>query len=218
MSPRFTLDLARPGRAQRSPWEWFVGPDGIRHLAIVGIGGVLLVVLVAVGGVLPRYWRYASEMQSIARLRLDVASADKELSTLQASLREVEAGARRQVRWSQILPALSRALPGTLRIDRITLGKGARPAGAGSAAAASRPVEKAGDGKATELLLQIDASTQMVPGGARLVDIANFMAALAKDPAVAPRFQLKTWEVQAPRDQNGAEQLRLSIAFAEKRS
>jgi hypothetical protein len=217
MSPRFTLDLARPGRAQRSRWEWFVGPDGVRHLSIVGIGGVLLVLLVGVGGVLPRYWRYASEMQSIARLRLDVAAADKELSTLQASLREVEAGARRQVRWSQILPALSRALPGTLRIDRITLGKGARPLG-GSAAAASRPVDKAADGKATELLLQIDASTQMVPGGARLVDIANFMAAVAKDPAVAPRFQLKTWEVQAPRDQNSAEQLRLSIAFAEKRS
>ena len=57
MSPRFTLDLARPGRAQRSPWEWFVGPDGIRHLSIVGIGGVLLVILVGVGGVLPRYWR-----------------------------------------------------------------------------------------------------------------------------------------------------------------
>jgi len=217
MSPRFTLDLARPGRAQRSRWEWFVGPDGVRHLSIIGIGGVLLVVLVGVGGVLPRYWRYASEMQSIARLRLDVASADKELSTLQASLREVEAGARRQVRWSQILPALSRALPGTLRIDRITLGKGARPLG-GSAAAASKPVDKAADGKATELVLQIDASTHMVPGGARLVDIANFMAAVAKDPAVAPRFQLKTWEVQAPRDQNNAEQLRLSIAFAEKRS
>ena len=217
MSPRFTLDLARPGRAQRSPWEWFVGPDGIRHLSIVGIGGVLLVVLVGIGGVLPRYWRYASEMQSVARLRLDVAAADKELATLQTSLREVEAGARRQVRWSQILPALSRALPGTLRIDRVTLGKGGRPAG-GSAAGASKPVEKASDGKATELVLQIDASTQMVPGGARLVDIANFMAALAKDPAVAPRFQLKTWEVQAPRDQNSAEQLRLSIAFAEKRS
>lgn len=213
MSTRFTVDLARPGRAQRSRWEWFLGPDGARHLAMVGLGGFLLVILIGVAGAVPRYWRYSSELQSIEKLRLEVAAADKELSTLQVSLREVDAGARRQVRWSQILPALSRSLPGTLRIDRITLGKGLRPA-AGAAAAASKPA----DGKASDLLLQIDASTHMVPGGARLVDIANFMAAVAKDPAVAPRFQLKTWEVQAPREQSGEEQLRISIAFSEKRS
>jgi len=212
MSPRFTIDLARPGRAQRSRWDWFLGPDGVRHLALIGVGGLLLVLLVGVGGVLPRYWRYASELQSIAKLRMDVTAAEKELSTLQASLRDVDAGARRQVRWSQILPALSRALPATMRIDRLTLGNGARPQTGGSANA-SKP-----DGKASELVLQIDASTPMVPGSARLVDIANFMAAVAKDPAVAPRFQLKTWEVQTPRERQGSEQLRISIAFAEKRS
>jgi hypothetical protein len=216
MSPRFTVDLARPGRAQRSRWEWFLGPDGVRHLTLVGLGGFLLVTLVGVAGLLPRYWRYSSELQSIAKLRVDVAAADKELSTLQVSLREIDAGARRQVRWTHILPALSRSLPGTLRIDRITLGKGARPQ---AGATASKPAEgKSGDGKASDLTLQIDASTHMVPGGARLVDIANFMAAVAKDPAVAPRFQLKTWEVQTPREQGGQEQLRISIAFTEKRS
>jgi hypothetical protein len=214
MSPRFTVDLARPGRAQQSRWEWFLGPDGSRHLAMVGLGGFLLVTLIGVGGVLPRYWRYSTELQSIEKLRLDVAAADKEMSTLQVSLREVDAGARRQVRWSQILPALSRSLPGTLRIDRITLGKGLRPLAGAAPAVASKPAE----GKASDLLLQIDASTHMVSGGARLVDIANFMAAVAKDPAVAPRFQLKTWEVQAPREQSGEEQLRISIAFSEKRS
>lgn len=207
MSPRFTVDLARPGRAQRSPWDWFLGADGLRHLSIVGLGGLLFVILVGVGAALPRYWRYSSELQSIAKLRLEVASVDKELSTLQANLREVDAGARRQVRWSQILPALSRSLPGTLRIDRITLGKAQRP-----------PAGAVASKQASDVVLQIDASTHMVPGGSRLVDIANFMAAVAKDPAVAPRFQLKTWEVQQPRDQSGKEQLRISIAFAEKRS
>jgi hypothetical protein len=216
VSPRFTVDLARPGRAQRSRWDWFLGPDGLRNLSIVGVGGLLLVILIGVGGAVPRYWRYSSELQSIAKLRLEVAAADKELSTLQAGLRDVDAGARRQVRWSQILPALSRSLPGTLRIDRITLGKGSRPPGGASA---PKPAEaKPGDAKGSDLVLQIDASTPMVPGGSRLVDIANFMAAVAKDPAVAPRFQLKTWEVQRPRDQSGEEQLRISIAFSEKRS
>jgi hypothetical protein len=211
MSAPFNIDLARPGRAQRSKWDWFLGPDGARHLAMVIAGGVGLVVLVGAAGLLPRYLEYSSEVQSIAKLRADVAAADRELSTLQASLRDVDAGARRRVRWSEILPVLSRSLPATLRIDRITLSKGSPPP---KGTAASKP----GDAKANELVLQIDASTTVVPGGSRLVDIANFMSDVAKDPAVNRRFQLKTWEVQRPREQSGDNQLRINIAFGEKRS
>lgn len=214
MSPRFTVDLARPGRAQRSPWDWFLGPDGPRHLAIVAAGGVVLVVLVGIGGMLPRYLRYSSELQSIAKLRVDAAAADRELSALQASLRDLDAGALRQVRWAEILPALSKSLPGTLKIDRVTLGKGLRQGQPGTAAPANA---KPGDAKSGDLMLQIDASTNVVPGGARLVDIANFMAAVASDPAVSRRFQLKTWDIQRPQ-QSGDEQLRISIGLAEKRS
>jgi hypothetical protein len=58
----------------------------------------------------------------------------------------------------------------------------------------------------------------MVPASSRLVEIANFMAAFAQDPAVAPRFQLKTWEVRPARAQGGDGQLEISIALAEKRS
>jgi hypothetical protein len=218
MSAPFNIDLARPGRAQRSKWDWFLGPDGARHLAMVIAGGVGLVVLVGAAGLLPRYLEYSSEVQSIAKLRADVAAADRELSTLQASLRDVDAGARRRVRWSEILPVLSRSLPATLRIDRITLSKGSPPP-KGTAASSTRLTEsKPGDAKANELVLQIDASTTVVPGGSRLVDIANFMSDVAKDPAVNRRFQLKTWEVQRPREQSGDNQLRINIAFGEKRS
>ena len=215
MSPRFTVDLARPGRAQRSRWDWFLGPDGPRRLAILAVAGIVLVVLVGVGGLLPRYLRYSSELQSIAKLRVDAAAADKELSTLQASLRDLDAGALRQVRWAEILPALSKSLPGTLRIDRVTLGKGLRQGQPGTATPANA---KPGDAKSGDLMLQIDASTNIVPGGSRLVDIADFMAAVATDPAVSRRFQLKTWDIQRPREQSGEEQLRISIALAEKRS
>jgi hypothetical protein len=218
MSPRFTVDLASPGRAQRSRWDWFLGPDGPRRLAILAVAGIVLVLLIGVGGLLPRYWRYSSELQTIAKLRVDAAAADKELSTLQASLRDLDAGALRQVRWAEILPALSKSLPGTLRIDRVTLGKGLRQGPPGTAAAANaKPDAKPGDAKSGDLMLQIDASTTMVSGGSRLVDIANFMAAVAADPAVSRRFQLKTWDIQRPQ-QSGEEQLRISIALAEKRS
>ena len=70
--------------------------------------------------------------------------------------------------------------------------------------------------QASDLAFQIEVSTTVVPGSSRLVEIANFMAALAQDPAVAPRFQLKTWEVRPSRDQS-AEQLNISIALVGKR-
>ena len=51
MTTQFTIDLTRPGWAQRSRWEWFLGPDGPRRLAIAAAAGVALVILVALGGV-----------------------------------------------------------------------------------------------------------------------------------------------------------------------
>jgi hypothetical protein len=209
VTAQFTIDLTRPGLAQRSRWEWFLGPDGPRHLAIMAAGGGAIVVLVALGGVLPRYLRYSSEVQSIARLRREVTTADNELSTLRTDLHYLGAEARRQVRWSEMLPAFSRWLPGTLRIDRVSLGKARQPQG--------QPQSQRSGTPPSDLTLQIEASTTMVPGSSRLVELANFITALAQDPAVAPRFRLKTWEVRPSRDQGGGEQLHISIGLAEKR-
>jgi len=221
MSTMFTIDLLRPGRAQRSRRDWLLGVEGGRHLVMVAAASAVVIAVALLGGVAPAYVRYSSEVQSVARLRGDVAAADKELATLRASLRDLDAGALRQVRWAEVLPALSRWAPGPLRIDRVSLETaGRRAAGKTTplAAASAADAQKAAGSSAPELLLQIDASTTMVPGGARLIEIANFMAALAKDPAVNRRFQLKTWEVRRPREQGGNDQLQISIAFAEKRS
>src|SRR2546422_11694611 len=210
MTTRFTIDLTRPGGARRSRWEWLLGPDGPRQLAIVATAGVAIVALVGLGGVLPRYLRYSSEIQSIAKLRGEVTTADNELSTLRTNLHALGAEARRQARWSELLPALSKWLPGTLRIDRVSLGKAARqPQG---------QAQSPQTAQSSDLTLQIEVSTTMVPSSSRLVEIASFMAAFAQDPAIAPRFQLKTWEVRPARDQGGDGQLEISIALAEKRS
>ena len=210
MTTRFTIDLTHPGRAQRSPWEWFLGPAGPRHLAIVATASVAIVALVAVAGALPPYLRYSGETESIAKLHREVTTADNELATLRANLRALGAEARRQARWSELLPALSKWLPGTLRVDRVALGKAARPPQ--GQAQSSQPAAKSSD-----LTLQIDVSTTMVPASSRLIEISNFMAALAQDPAIAPRFQLKTWEVRPARDQGGDGLLEISFAFVEKR-
>ena len=209
MTTQFTIDLTRPGTAQRSRWDWFVGAAGPRHLAMVAAGGVALIAVVALGGVLPQYLRSSSENVAVSKLKREVAAATTELSTLQANLRDLGAEARRQVRWSELLPVFSQRVPETLKIDRVALTKGARPP------QGQPPVQA----PPSDLGLQIDASTRVVPGASPLEEIASFMGALAQDSAIAGRFELKTWEVKsAPGQGAGDGQLRISIGLAEKRS
>ena len=208
MSTYFNIDLAHPGQAQRSRSDWFFGTQGPRHLAMVAGAGLALIAVIAVGGVVPRYYKYSRELSTIATLKRDVATATTEAGTLRASLGDLGKETRRQVRWSELLPALGRHMPQSLRIDRITLAKAAKPTGQ------PRPgevVTPAGD-----LVLQIDGSTPMVSGGSRLVEVANFMAALAKEPTVERRFEVKTWEVKSARERADDGLLQLTIRLAEK--
>jgi hypothetical protein len=210
MTTFFSIDLAHPGEAQRSRSDWFLGTQGPRHLAVVGGVGVALVAIVALGGVLPRYIKYSKELSSIATLKGNVATATAEATTLRTSLRDLGTEARRQVRWSELLPALSRHMPEALRVDRITLAKAPKPTGGQPPPGQS--VTPAGD-----LVLQIDASTPVVAGGSRLVEVANFMAALAKEPTVERRFEMKTWEVKSARERADDNLLQLTIRLSEKR-
>jgi hypothetical protein len=207
MTIRFAIDLTHPGWGQRSWRDWFLGPAGPRHLAIVAASGAALVALVGLGGALPLYLGYAHEVQSIASLRREATTADGELSALRTNLRDLEAEARRQVRWSEMLPVLSTSLPGSVRIDRVSFGKPARPPQA--------PSPKTGT-PAADVTLQVEASTPAVAGGARLIDVANFIGSLAQNPAVAARFQLRNWELRPARE--GDDGLQLTVGFAEKRS
>ena len=204
MTTQYTIDLTRPGQAQRSRWDWFVGSDGQRHLVIVAVAGIAVVLIVALGGLLPRYLKYSKELQTITKLRRDVVTSSSEIGTLRASLKDLGAEARRQVRWSELLPVFSRRVPDTLRIDRVSLVKAsgrALPAGV-----------QAGD-----LVLEIAASTTVVPGSSRLNDVASFMAGVAQEPAIANRFEMKTWEVK-PNREGSESQIVINVAFAEKRS
>ena len=210
MSTYFNIDLAHPGQAQRSRADWFLGAQGARHLAVIAGIGVGLIAIVALVGLLPRYYKYSKELSSIATLQRNVATATTEAQTLRTSLRDLGTEARRQVRWSELLPALSRHMPDSLRVDRITLAKAAKPTG-------GQPQSGQTATPAGDLVLQIDASTPVVSGGARLVEVANFMAALAKEPTVERRFEMKTWEVKPARERADDGFLQLTIRLVEKR-
>ena len=47
-----------------------------------------------------------------------------------------------------------------------------------------------------EETLRIEALTPARPGGPPLVDVAQFMAGLMREPAVSRRYALKSWEIK----------------------
>src|SRR5207245_10866835 len=96
------------------------------------------------------------------------------------NLRDLGAEARRRIRWSEMLPALSDPLPGALRIDRVSLSKVARQP--------QQTETQPGDAKPFDLLLQLEATTTVVPGGSRLVELANFLLEVAVGQVIGPRY------------------------------
>jgi hypothetical protein len=189
MTRRFSVDLLHPGQLALTWQEWFIGAQGQRHLFLVAMVGVSLLILVLVGGIFPVYWRLSTDLQDLPRLERDLAMADGDLNLLRTNLQALTVEARHQVRWAEMLRALGQHIPPTLRLlsveaTRVTPGAPGAPA--------PPPGAKA------EGQLRIEAVTPVRPGAAPLLETAQFMAGLMRDPAVNKRFQLKSWEVKPP--------------------
>ncbi|MBI2529147.1 MAG: hypothetical protein HYV93_24565 [Candidatus Rokubacteria bacterium] len=210
MTGRFAVDLLHPGRVAVTWQEWFVGVQGRRRLGffILGAAGVLLLVLV--GGILPTYWRLSADLTAIPRLQKDLAAADADLGLLRTNLQALAAEARRQVRWAELMTAFSQQTPPTLKIQSLESARVAPPPAAGQPAQEVR----------SESLLRIEAITPLRPGSPPLLEVAQFMAGLMRDPVVSRRFQLRSWEIKPPG--GGATDplqfLSISIVLAERPS
>lgn len=205
MSARFHVDLLHPGLPTQGWLDWFVGPTGLRHLAVVTLGAVAVLLLVAVGLILPPSWRLSTDRNAVPALRSNLAARDADLSLLRASLQGLTQEAGRQLRWAEILAALSQQTPLGLRLQHLDGVRGA------ALPAAGQPPK---DLK-LETTLRIDAITPQGPGGAPLLEVAQFMASLMRDPAVNKRFQLKSWEIK-PGTGEASEFLNVSIVFGER--
>jgi hypothetical protein len=219
MTTRFSINLLRTGEVGGEGWtEWFVGERGPRRLAFAALAGALLLGSLALFTILPTYWRLASDLQTIPKLQKDLASADADLSILRSSLQALTAEAKRQVRWSELLTAFSQQVPAAVKLTKLeavttVVAPPAPPQGAPAPPGTPPPPPPQ-----TDTSLKVESLTPVRPGSAALLEIAQFMAGLMRDPAVNRRFQLRGWEVKPPGGGTGdqAPMLGVSITLSER--
>ena len=211
MSARFHVDLLHPGLATEGRLDWFVGPKGLRRLVFVTLGGATVLLLVGVALILSPNWRLSTDRSAVPALRSDLAAREADLSLLRANLQGLTQEARRQLRWAELLAALSQQTPPGLKVQHL---EGVR--GAAVPASGQPPAGQAPKDLKLEATLRIDAITPQRPGGAPLLEVAQFMASLMRDPAVNKRFQLKSWEIKPGAAGEASEFLNVSIVFGER--
>jgi len=209
VSARFRVDLLHPGEDLRQVgWmargreDWFIGPDAGRHLGLVTAGCFLILVVFLAVGIVPSYMQLSDKVGGLPALRADLQKSQTDLGLLKSNLGALSDEARRQMRWSDLLVTLAAEIPPTLKLQSVASSRVA-------AAATSAP--QPGAPPVFENALRIEASTPMRPGSEPLLEVAQFMAGLMRDPVVNKRFQLKSWDLKPSGDA-----LNVSILLADR--
>jgi hypothetical protein len=202
---RFSIDLIHPGQLSLTWQEWFIGNRGPRRLTAFVLAGIFVLVLTMVAGILPTYWRLSSDLNAIPQLQKDLAASEGDLNVLRTNLQALTLEARRQVRWAELLGAFSHHIPTTMRLQMV---EATRPVPAAVAGQPPPPDAK------TEGVLRIESVTPVRSGSQPLLEVAQFMAGLMRDPAVNKRFQLKSWDIKPPSGTSAEDELQhLSITI-----
>ncbi len=210
MTARFSVDLLHPGRVARTWRDWFVGTQGRRRLLLAAVGcGAVLVIIASFPLVIS--WRLSGPESDLPRLRQNLAQRDGDVRVLKADLQALAVEAKRQVRWAEVMTAFSQQIPATLRLTKVD----ALRAAPGPLAPAPGGQQPSGEGE-----LRIEAVTPLKAGSPSMLEIAQFMAGLMKDPAVNKRFQLKNWDIRpttatGPGGGSGERLLQITITLSE---
>ena len=219
MSGRFSVDLLHPGHVADTWQDWFIGPQGRRRLIIAAGFSAVVLLLVVIALILPVRLRLSQDVGAIPKLRADLAARDGDLTVLRQDVQALSVEAKRQVRWAEVLNAFRQQIPPTLKLQKVEAGGAAAPPPApgqpGQGPPQGSPAGVAGAGE-----LRIEALTPLRPGPPPLLEIAQFMGGLLKDPSVSRRYQLKSWEIKQPGGGGAAvgegAQLQIVIVLAEK--
>lgn len=216
MNTRFHVDLLHPGWEVETWQDWFTGPLGGRRLGLFAAGSLAVLLIVLVAGLLPTYWSVSADSRALPSMRRDLSARDAELMLLRSNVQALSQEARRQVRWADVLGALGRAAPASLRLQLVELARVVPPPP--GAAATPAPGQGASAASKADEVLRIEAVTPLRPGSAALVDLAQLIGALARDPALAARFELRSWDVKPSpvATPTGEQLLGVSIVMAER--
>jgi hypothetical protein len=208
LSIRFHIDLLHPGSVAETWHDSFVGPKGVTRLALFAVGCVVVLVLVLVSAIVPAHLRLAADLNAMPGLRKDLAAREADLGTIRSNLTALSEEARQQLRWADLLTAINQQIPSTLKLQLVDATQNAPTTAQGQ--------RTGGSGK-SESTLRIDAVTPLRPGSPPLLEVAQFMGGLMRDPAVHTRFQLKSWEIKpGPAPIGGVQLLNISIVLAER--
>ena len=218
MSARFHIDLAHPGHVADTWQDWFIGPQGRRRWAIAAASCGVLLLAVVIALILPLRFRLSSDVGAIPKLRADLSSLDGKLNLIRADLQALALEAKRQVRWADMLNAFRQQIPATLKLQKVEVSGAPATSTAAAPPGQAQPVGAPAPGAGD---LRIEAVTPLRPGPPPLIEIAQFMGGLMKDPTVGRRYQLKSWEIKqaAAGGSQGAgerEQLLVLIVLSEK--
>src|SRR5207244_4280842 len=152
--------------------------------------GVVLVVIIPL--ILPTRIRLSTDVSAIPKLRADLASLEGNLNVIRADLQALALEAKRQVRWAEMLNAFRQQIPATLKLQKVEVAA----APATSAPAPSGQAQPVGAPPPGAWPLRIEGVSPLRPGPPPLIEIAQFMGGLMKDPTVGRRYQLKSWEIK----------------------
>jgi hypothetical protein len=215
MTARFAVDLLHPGRVARTWQDWFVGTQGRRRFIFALVGCIAVLVIGALPQIVAR-WKLSVDQGSLPQQRANLAKREGEVRVLRADLQALSVEAKRQVRWAELMAAFSQQIPPTIKITKVESVRSAAPAPPpGQPASAAQA--SAGGGE-----LRIEAVTPLKTGSPNMLEIAQFMAGLMKDPGVNKRFQLKNWEIKpgagtgsGPSEAPGGKTLQVTIVLSE---
>ena len=215
-STRFHVDLLHPGRVSRSWQDWVTGSRGGRRLALVALAGALVLLAILFAGVLPASRRLGGRSRR---------GAGAHARPRRPRYRPAPAPIEPPVPLPGGPPsgALGRRPDDPEPADAPGAQAAARRGGADGPVGRREPARGATQGPAAaagraEETLRIEALTPARPGGPPLVDVAQFMAGLMRDPAVSRRFALKSWEIKpaAVATAAGDQLLAISIVLTER--
>jgi len=214
VSTRFAIDLIHPGHVADTWQDWFIDPQGRRRLILTAVGCAVVLLVVVIALVLPTRIRLSQDVGAIPKLRADLATREGDLNVIRADLQALSLEAKRQIRWAEMLIAFRQQIPPTLRLQRVEMGgpPPAPPVQPGQPQPQGAPTPAGGE-------LRIEALTPLRPGPPPLIEIAQFMGGLMKDPAISKRYQLKSWEIKQAASgtaQGEREQLQVVIILSEK--